>query len=146
VSLFNDAPPEEAHRSRPPARSNQQGQRAGEERPSRPPDTLRADSKLKRKAESELKGRLKPREGSQGTGRQGQGHEPDGAGAPPLDEMLADAERQRLFRIIEDLVLWANTTNETVLQAARDEIWASSLAWTRCWPRRACRAWLRRSA
>src|SRR5206468_3556878 len=32
---------------------------------------------------------------------------------------------QRLFRIIEDLVLWENTTNETVLQAARDEIWQS---------------------
>src|SRR5207249_12130017 len=27
--------------------------------------------------------------------------------------------------IIEDLVLWENTTNETVLQAARDEIWQS---------------------
>ena len=39
--------------------------------------------------------------------------------------MLADQERQRLFRIIEDLVLWENTTNETVLQAARDEIWQS---------------------
>ena len=32
---------------------------------------------------------------------------------------------QRLFRIIEDLVQWENTTNETVLQAARDEIWQS---------------------
>ena len=28
-----------------------------------------------------------------------------------------------MFRIIEDLVLWENTTNETVLQQARDEIW-----------------------
>lgn len=36
-----------------------------------------------------------------------------------------EKERQRLFRIIEDLVLWENATNETVLQAARDEIWAS---------------------
>jgi len=36
-----------------------------------------------------------------------------------------EKERERLFRIIEDLVLWENTTNETVLQAARDEIWAS---------------------
>lgn len=34
-----------------------------------------------------------------------------------------EIERQRLFRIIEDLVLWENTTNETVLQQARDEIW-----------------------
>ena len=31
-------------------------------------------------------------------------------------------ERQRLFRIIEELVKWENTTNETVLEAARQEI------------------------
>ena len=31
-------------------------------------------------------------------------------------------ERQRLFRIIEDLVKWENTINETVLEAAREEI------------------------
>src|SRR5438067_4402037 len=36
-----------------------------------------------------------------------------------------EKERQRLFKIIEDLVQWENTTNEKVLQAARDEIWAS---------------------
>ncbi|WP_322796274.1 DUF1156 domain-containing protein [Tepidiforma sp.] len=36
-----------------------------------------------------------------------------------------EAERQRLFRLIEQLVLWENTTNETVLQQARDEIWKS---------------------
>jgi putative DNA methylase len=35
---------------------------------------------------------------------------------------LQDAERQRLFRIIEDLVKWENTTNEDVLEAARAEI------------------------
>lgn len=40
-------------------------------------------------------------------------------------EKKQDQERARLFRIIEDLVRWENTTNETVLQAARDEIWAS---------------------
>src|SRR6266478_5424062 len=34
-----------------------------------------------------------------------------------------EKERQRLFQIIEDLVLWENTTTETVLQAARDEMW-----------------------
>ena len=31
-------------------------------------------------------------------------------------------ERQRLFRIIEELVKWENTTNETVLESAREEI------------------------
>ena len=36
-----------------------------------------------------------------------------------------DKERQRLFRIIEDMVKWENTTNEKVLQQARDEIWQS---------------------
>ena len=34
-------------------------------------------------------------------------------------------ERARLFGIIEELVKWENTTNETVLQQARDEIWQS---------------------
>ena len=33
-----------------------------------------------------------------------------------------DRERERLFRLIEELVTWENTTNERVLQAARDEI------------------------
>ncbi len=40
-------------------------------------------------------------------------------------EKKQEKERQRLFRIIEDLVLWENTTNEVVLQKARDEIWQS---------------------
>ncbi len=38
-------------------------------------------------------------------------------------EKAQEKERQRLFRIIEDLVLWENTTNEEVLQRAREEIW-----------------------
>jgi putative DNA methylase len=40
-------------------------------------------------------------------------------------EKKQQQERDRLFRLIEDLVQWENTTNETVLQAARDEIWQS---------------------
>ena len=36
-----------------------------------------------------------------------------------------ETERQRLFEIIEELVKWENTTNEKVLQQARDEIWKS---------------------
>ncbi len=40
-------------------------------------------------------------------------------------EKKQEKERQRLFRIIEGLVQWENTTNETVLQQARDEIWQS---------------------
>jgi len=34
-------------------------------------------------------------------------------------------ERQRLFRIIENLVRWENTNNEKVMEAARAEIWQS---------------------
>ena len=45
-------------------------------------------------------------------------------------EDAQDRERQRLFDLIEELVKWENTTNEEVLQQARDEIRA-------CW-RRAC--------
>jgi putative DNA methylase len=40
-------------------------------------------------------------------------------------EKAQEKERQRLFRIIEDLVKWENTTIEEVLQRARDEIWQS---------------------
>ena len=37
-------------------------------------------------------------------------------------EEAQETERQRLFRIIEDLVKWENTTNEAVLHVARVEI------------------------
>lgn len=40
-------------------------------------------------------------------------------------EKAQEKERERLFRIIEDLVLWENTTNEEVIQRARDEVWRS---------------------
>jgi putative DNA methylase len=40
-------------------------------------------------------------------------------------EEAQEAERQRLFRIIEELVKWENTTNERVLDAARAEIMRS---------------------
>lgn len=40
-------------------------------------------------------------------------------------EEAQEKERQRLFSIIEELVQWENTTNEDVLQKARNEIWAS---------------------
>ena len=48
------------------------------------------------------------------------------------DEAIVERERKRLFAILEDLVLWENSTNEAVLQCARDAIWQS-------W-RRACAA------
>ena len=91
-------------------------------------DVLRADAKLRRKAETELKARLKLWEEATTLAEKARGttlQVPEPGPAPTLDDMLADIERRRLFRIIEDLVLWENTTNETVLKAARDEIWQS---------------------
>ena len=40
-----------------------------------------------------------------------------------------EAERQRLFRLIEELVVWKNTTNEALLERAREEI-RKSWRWT----------------
>jgi putative DNA methylase len=42
-----------------------------------------------------------------------------------VNKVEAAKERERLFKIIEDLVVWENTNNETVLNAARAEIWKS---------------------
>lgn len=89
---------------------------------------LRGDSKLRRKGETLLKARRKVWEEAQALADKAKGSGiavPEPGPEPTLDEILAEQERQRLFRIIEDLVLWENTTNETVLQAARDEIWNS---------------------
>src|SRR5215471_5334742 len=36
-------------------------------------------------------------------------------------EQAQEAERQRLFRLIEQLVRWENTTDENVLSQAREE-------------------------
>jgi putative DNA methylase len=40
-------------------------------------------------------------------------------------EKKQEKERQRLFKILEDLVQWESTTNEEVLERARAEIWQS---------------------
>src|SRR5438876_189440 len=96
--------------------------------PSEYVDILRQDPRLKRKAETELKAKRKVWEEAKALHAKaaGTGFVVSEAGPEPtLDDVLAEQERQRLFRIIEDLVLWENTTNETVLQAARDEIWQS---------------------
>lgn len=96
--------------------------------PSEYVDVLKADPKLRRKAESALKARLKLWEEAQALAQKADGtglNVPAPGPAPTLEDVLADQERQRLFAIIEKLVLWENTTNEEVLQAARDEIWQS---------------------
>jgi putative DNA methylase len=91
-------------------------------------DVLRADTKLRRRAETAVNSRLKLWEEARTLAEKAKGSGlpvPEPGPAPTLNDMLADNERQRLFRIIEDFVLWENTTNEKVLQAARDEIWSS---------------------
>jgi putative DNA methylase len=40
-------------------------------------------------------------------------------------EKAQEKERQRLFRIMADFVKWENTTNELVLDRARDAVWTS---------------------
>ena len=41
---------------------------------------------------------------------------------PTLEAVLIERERERLFKIIRELVKWENTTNESVLEPAREEI------------------------
>ena len=95
--------------------------------PSEYVDVLLADPALRQKAKRELTKRqrlwadLKAKYDEAG----GQEVATEPASEPTLAECAADLERERLFRIIEDLVLWENTTNEKVLQRARDEIWQS---------------------
>jgi putative DNA methylase len=42
-----------------------------------------------------------------------------------VNKVEAANERERLFKIIEDLVIWENTNNEEVLSRAKAEIWKS---------------------
>jgi len=99
--------------------------------PSEYVDELLADAALHKKAESVFKKQLKAWEERKSTFDKGQvagmspSANPDPGHAPTLESIAADIERKRLFAIIEELVLWENTTNETVLQAARAEIWKS---------------------
>lgn len=89
---------------------------------------LLADARLRRKAETELRARRKIWEQATELARKASEFQldaPHPGPEPTLEDVIADQERERLFKIIEDLVQWENTTNETVLQAARDEIWKS---------------------
>ena len=91
-------------------------------------DTLRSDPKLLRKAEGLLKGRHKIWQEATallGKAKAAGISAPEPGPEPKVDDILAEIERQRLFRIIEELVKWENTTNEEVLQRAREEIWQS---------------------
>ena len=89
--------------------------------PSEYVDVLLSDPKAKRTAQRELNKRLAAHAARRALADDGAIEDPE----PVLAEVIAELERDRLFEIIEDLVLWKNTTNEAVLQRARDEIWQS---------------------
>ncbi len=81
-------------------------------------DVLLSDPKKKRAADRELKKRLAEHAAKQALAHEDAIAEPE----PTLEEVIAEQERDRLFAIIEELVLWENTTNEEVLERARGEI------------------------
>ena len=99
-------------------------------------DVLLSDAVKKRAAQRELKKRLAAR-ASAAAAPPAAGNVDIGAGekpaatveaeqrAPTLGDVAAELERARLFGILEELVLWENTTNEEVLKRARTEIWQS---------------------
>ena len=84
--------------------------------PSEYVDVLLSDRSKKRAAQQVLK-RRRLGDGSAGPNVASDRH--------ALADIAAELERERLFRILEDLVRWENTTNETVLEQARTEIWQS---------------------
>jgi putative DNA methylase len=91
-------------------------------------DELKDVPNLRRKAESVLRSRHKRWEEATALAEKAKAAgiaAPEPGPEPKLDDILAEAARNDLFKIIEDLVLWENTTNETVLQKARDAIWDS---------------------
>lgn len=76
--------------------------------PSEYVDVLLSDPRKKRAAQRELQKRKR-----------------DATPETTLEAVIAEQERDRLFGIIEALVKWESTTDEEVLQRARDEIWQS---------------------
>ena len=89
--------------------------------PSEYVDVLLSDTKKRRAAARELKKRLAAHAGKRSLAHDDAIAEPE----PTLEEVIAEQERNRLFAMLEELVLWENTTNEEVLERARAEIWQS---------------------
>ena len=87
--------------------------------PSEYVDVLLSDSKRKRAAEREWKKRRTEQAAQQDSAESAEIPE------STLEGVIAEIERDRLFGILEELVLWENTTNEAVLEKARAEIWQS---------------------
>src|SRR3954447_11008390 len=84
--------------------------------PSEHVDALLDDPARKRAAQRELAKRREAwneRKANQEEAvRQGDHSMPTPGSQPTLEECAADLERERLFEIIRQLVLWENTTNE----------------------------------
>ena len=88
--------------------------------PSEYVDVLLSDPARKRAAQRALT-KLRAKDRAAAVGAQ-----PDRpADRKALGDMAAHIERERLFSILEELVLWKNTTNQRVLEQARAEIWQS---------------------
>ena len=90
-------------------------------------DTLLSNPATRRAAERELRKRREFWETRKAVVEAAMGSEAVAVPEPEpiLEDCAANLERERLFRIIEELVLWENTTNEAVLEKARAEIWQS---------------------
>jgi putative DNA methylase len=88
-------------------------------------EELRVDADAVKRANRDLRDRLKVWKEKKATHEKATeaGMKVDDPGAEPtLDELLIERERERLFVLIRQLVQWENTTNESVLEPAREEI------------------------
>lgn len=86
--------------------------------PSEHVDELLENAKLRKAAEKELAERHAKRERDKEEGKA----IPADDKPHTLEDVVVELERQRLFKIIEELVKWENSTNEEVLERARAEI------------------------
>ena len=86
--------------------------------PSEHVSDLLDNAAMRKAAKKELAERLAKRESDKADGKS----IPADEKPVTLEEVIVDLERKRLFKIIEDLVLWENSTNEEVLERARAEI------------------------
>ena len=86
--------------------------------PSEYVDVLLSDPKKRRAAERDLRQRIAEHVARRGDAKQ----DTADLAEPTLADVLAEHERERLFEIIRAIVKWESTTNETVLQQARNEI------------------------
>jgi putative DNA methylase len=88
-------------------------------------EELRQDAELLRTANRDLKDRLKVWRDKKETFDKASSagmKVADPGPEPTLDSVLVEREREMLFRLIRQLVQWENTTNESVLEPAREEI------------------------